>query len=369
MKYSLPLVVLLFLVAAQGFSAVNDDDLLLPTDRSEPGYGGVPFDRSSSPPSTFTAAQPQPLQSTATIGSSQGPAQVRPSMRSQIDPDHPFAQLQFDTIVPGSRITGRPLTVCEMLESVSSPQARCQLLHAYWSLAGELAKYKIVLRKQNQFAKWGQDGTNSTKAAAFQAAERQAAAQRQSLELHVILKQTELAALLRQMSYYRPIVQANQPDAEQLPIPCDLPFIGVYQTHVNQLVQFRSSFPPSNLVLLDKTIDLRRQIFEAKCEEFNATAELFDAVRGSETSIAALMQANNQYYATYAECIDAIVAYNETIAEYVALTVGPEITGRRLLMTLIQLNPEASSTSNSSFPGPTEDPADVAPVLGQEFGY
>ena len=327
MKYSFPLIILFLFAAVQGFSAVYDDYSSLPD--SDDADFNVTIEPSYPSPSPFGPIQPTPLQNPATIGSSQVTTQVRPTMRSQMDPDHPFSQLQFDTVEPGSRITGKPLTICEMLEPVSSPQTRCQLLHAYWSLAGELAKYKIALLKQEQLSKWAKDGSNLSQAAVFQAAEKQAIAQRQSLELHIILKQTQLAALLRQTGYYRPIVQANQAVTEQLPIPCDLPFIGVYQTHVNQLVQYRPTSPSSNLVLLDKTITLRRQIFEAKFEESNATAELFDVIRKTETSPTALIQAHHQYFVTYAESIDAIISYNETIAEYVALTVGPEITGRR----------------------------------------
>ena len=366
MKYSFPLIALLLFAATQGFSTTFDDDPYSPGETNlvnETNLDDAPPWPLASPlseplqPQQPSVSPPQPLRPTT------ADSQVRSSLRSQIDPDHPFSQLRFDTIDPNSRITGQPLTVCEMLEPVSSPQTRCQLLHAYWSLSGELAKYKLAIAKQNQLSQWaGKYGATGAKSTVFQAAEKQAVAQRNSIELRVILKQTEFAALLRQTGYYRPIVQANQSAAEQLPIPCDLPFIGVYQTHVNQLVQYR---PASNLVLLDKAIALRRQIFEAKCEEFNAMDELFSAIQNSETSVESLIQANNEYYATYAECIDAIVAYNETIAEYVALTVGPEISGRRLLMTLLRLNPEQNSIATGS----TEDPANSVPVVPPEDGF
>ncbi|MCL2305261.1 MAG: hypothetical protein FWC43_07955 [Planctomycetaceae bacterium] len=372
MKYAFSLLILLFFAAASHFSITLAADLLVLPDDNEPGV----FESPDSPYTPSPQLQPQspsaaPLQRpTTSIGLPQTDSaetpQVRPTMRSQTDADHPFSQLQFDVIDPNSKITGKPLTICEMLESVSSPQTRCQLLHAYWALAGELAKYKIARTKQAQLTQWGgKYGAIGAKSAVFQAAEKQAIAQRQSSELHVILKQTELAALLKQTSgYYKPIVQANQTATEQLPIPCDLPFIGVYQTHVNRLVQYR---PASNLVLLDKTIAIRRQIFETKCEEFNATAELFNAILNSEPSVEALIQTTNQYYATHGECIDAIIAYNEVIAEYVALTVGPEITGRRLLKTLIQLNPEPNQSSEVS--EPTENPADSVPVVERGYAF
>lgn len=282
--------------------------------------------------------------------------QVRDSMRSLIDPNHPFYQLRLDSepIDPNSKITGKPLTICEMLESVSSPQTRCQLLHAYWALAGEIAKYKIAMFRQVQLSKWVREiGSTDAKLPIFQAAEKQAIAQCQSLELRVILKQNELASLLKQTGYYKPVVQANQAGAEPLPIPDDLPFVKVYTTHVNQLAQYR---PASNLILLDKTITLRKQIFESKFQEFAASEELFNAIQDaslkSQASVESLILAHSQYLAAYGECTDAIIEYNDSIADYVAQTVGPEITGRRLLATLIHLNPE-----------PADNPADSVPVV------
>jgi len=363
MKYSLSLIVLFFFVAAQGFSDDDSDvdsflnpgetefDYEAPLDGRQQGTEIPVFPSETRPtrPEPNRSSQPIQRPTPMSTGSAEV-SRVHPSLRSQNDPNHPFFELQYSTVDPNSRITGKPLTICEMLETVSSPQTRCQLLHAYWALAGELAKYKIAQVKQAQLSDWARKlGPTNT---VLQAATKHAIAQRQTQELLVILKQTEFAALLRQTGFYKPVVQANLAAVEQLPIPCDLPFIGTYQTHVNQLVQYR---PGSNLVLLDKTIVLRRQIFESKFEEFNAIDELFKAIQGSDTSVESLIQTNHQYFATYVECIDAIIAYNETIAEYVALAVGPEISGRRLLMTLIQLNPES--------PEPTEDPADSAPVI------
>ena len=375
MKYSLSLVVLFFFAVAQGFSATFDEDGFWPQvstgdpEESE-GIGesssfpssqqSRPFPQPSLSPSQSQPQPQSPLQRATAAGSvpneSPGETRVRLSMRSQMDPDNPFSGLLLDSrpVDPNSRITGKPLTLCEMLESVSSPQLRCQLLHAYWALAGEIAKYKIALIKQAQFSEWVRDPDSAgSQSSMLQAAQRRAIAQSETRELLVILKQTELAALLRQTGHYRPVVQATQAGTEQLPIPIDLPFIGVYETHVHQLVQYR---PVSNLLLLDKTISLRKQIFESKFEESGATKELFDAIRGSRPSAESLIQMTNQHYEAYVEFIDAIIAYNEAIAEYVALSVGPEVTGRRLLMTLIQLNPETSE--------PTENPADSVPVLG-----
>jgi len=365
MKYTFSLIILFFFAASQGLYAQGyslDDDGMNPlptefgTDDSDP-YQSPSVSQPTSTQPYFqpqTASSPQPLARPTQTDSLRVPF----SMRSQMDPDNPFSRLQLDSapVDTNSRITGKPLTVCEMLEFVSSPQTRCQLLHAYWGLAGEIAKYKILLVKQVQITKWTRDhGSTNARSPVFQAAGKHVIAQCQSQELLVILKQTELAALLKQTGHSRPIVQANQPVDEQLPIPADLPFIGGYQTHVNQLVQFR---PTSNLVLLDKTIALRKQLFESKFDESAAMEELIRSLENSEDSVAALIQANSQYFASYAECIDAIIAYNETIAEYVALTVGPEITGRRLLRTLIQLNPEQNSESHHS-----ENPADSVPVV------
>ena len=364
MRHFPTLFIAVFLFGAgQGFSAAPVDDLLdfnpdagdLATPAIAP-LGGVfptetpaPAESPYSPPAEQPPApqnQPKPL-AAKTVG-------VPAAMRSQLDPNHPFYQLQFDAapVDSNSTITGKPLTIYEMLQSVSSPQSRCELLHAYWKLTGEIAKYKIAMFKQTQLTKWsGEIGSTSPKFPTFQAAEKKAIAETKSQEILVILRQMELASLLKQTGYIRPVVQANQAGTEQLPIPCDLPFILVYQTHVNQLAQYR---PGSNLLLLDKTISLRKQLFETKLQEFSAAEDFFEAVQDSmiksQASAEALILAHSQYLADYAEYTDAIIAYNESIADYVAETVVPEITGRRLLMTLIKLNPEEPENAADQVP-------------------
>ena len=364
-----PLFIAVFLFGvSQGFSAApvddpfdfNPDAVDLTTPATPPLEESVPpveTPASASPYPTQPAAQPVPLSSQPKPLAAKTVA-VSATLRSQMDPNHPFYQLQLDTapVDPNSTITGKSLTICEMLESVSSPQTRCELLHAYWKLSGEIAKYKITLFKQTQLTKWsGEIGSTSPKFPTFQAAEKKAIAETKSQEILVTLRQMELASLLKQTGYIKSVVQANQAGTEQLPIPCDLPFILVYQTHVNQLVQYR---PGSNLLLLDKTISLRKQLFEAKLQEFSAAEDFFGAVQDSmmksQSSAEALILAHGQYLTEYAEYTDAIIAYNESIADYVAETVGPEITGRRLLMTLIKLNPEEP-----------ENAADQVPVVKQ----
>lgn len=281
----------------------------------------------------------------------QGGTTVPESCRSVIDPEHPFYILRIGEAPSdaNARIYGQSLTVYEMLRPIQSPQARRKLLHAYWELSGAIAQYKLANFKKTQYTDWIADLSGNADAAfvkVFQSAETLAEAKTRTLELRAIQKQHALALLLQQHGVYQPVIHAaNRPSNEMpLPIPADLPLVGGYNTQANQMVRYRNA--PSRIMQLDREIALQKEILDAKFREFDAASQYCDAVRESGPRAEGIIDSYNQQIATQAEALDEIVKYNQLIADYVAETIGPEVTGQRLIRILLR-TPQPNSQPNS----------------------
>ncbi|MGL6196823.1 MAG: hypothetical protein ACRC2T_18580 [Thermoguttaceae bacterium] len=262
--------------------------------------------------------------------------------RTIADPNNPFYALQLESepTDANSSITGVPLTLYEIVAQIRSPQARAQTLELYWELAGEIAKYKILLYKLNQVSYWVNLPDAAQRAPNFRMAEKLAQAECKSAELAVKAKQIKLAAMLKRYGVYRPVLQASggNAQAEKLPIPCDLPLVSSYETRYDKIVQVRQV--TENASVLDKLIPLQKEILDAKIDEYNSANVFLEGILKSDASDAGVIGIHNQSIAAYCALVDAIVEYNKMIAEYVSQTVGPEIQGRRLLEMHVKLNPE-----------------------------
>lgn len=291
---------------------------------------------------------------------------IQDSLRSLMDQNNPFASLQLSSnpVDPNSTVSGDPLTIYEMLENVFSPHQRTQLLHVYWDLVGEIAKYKLAIQKSSQLATWtNATDTTHKKYPVLLAAAQLAQTQQDSQELIVLKKQAVLASLMKRTGATRTIVLASQnagtPGAN--PIPVDLPFIGEYKSKVNQLVHYKPT--GSDLFQMDKIIKIQRQLMGAKGQETINADALFTQVQKSQGSVESWIFTQDLYFSTYNVYLDAIIEYNRHIADYVKETVGPETTGRPLLTTIIQLNPLPAATPLNGTESGSYDPANNVPTV------
>ncbi len=251
-------------------------------------------------------------------------------------------------------------------------------MHAYWELAGEIAKYKILYFKETQISSWvrivlNNRETNSARTRLFQSAEKWANEERKTAELQVLIKQNELAALQDRQKGYGQVVFANEPQNRPLPIPCDFPLVVPYNTQANQMVQYRQL--TTKALSLDKRLPLQQRLIVSKTGAVAAGEEYLNELCSSEapTDMAttdALIFTLGQTVVLRCELVDEIVEYNREIADYVTETISPEISGRRLLAMLIQLNPadpnsdDSNETSQRSQPlGATAEIANHIPTV------
>ncbi len=283
--------------------------------------------------------------------------------------------MSSEPVDPHSIITGQPLPLAELLQNTTSPQLRGQLLHAYWELAGEIAKYKILYFKETQISSWVREllnkrETDSARVRLFQSAEKWANEERKTAELQVLIKQNELAALQDRQKGYGQVVFANEPQGRELPIPCDFPLVVPYNTQANQMVQYRQL--TTKALSLDKRIPLQQRLIVSKTGAVAAGEEYFNTLlsAGATTDAAttdALIFTLGQTAALRCELIDEIVEYNREIADYVTETISPEISGRRLLAMLIQLNPADPNSNDPNETSRRSQPLDEAAEIANQI--
>ena len=353
-------------IGSTQFGSLDDYD---PDDSSTIPEVAIPDSRPQTPRQPQSQAPRQPQTQTpkpvpaAPEGLTNPPKQNIPDyMRSVSDPNHPFYQLRLSSqpVDPNCEIAGQSLTICEMLSSVRSPQARNLLLHEYWELSRNIAKYKIYNLHVDNVNGWLEKYPDES---TLQSTAKLITAKRRSAELNVIKQQYKLAVLLRNHGIYRPVTFASEGNSERLPIPVDYPVTGTYDSSINEMVKHRQL--SSRALFLGKTLPIQQQLIESKTEEFAAENEIFTGLANSQQkTIEDLLQARNQLTVAYIAAADEIIDYNNDIADYVCETVGPELSGRDLLSKLILLNSIPSqTTADSGSPYAPDNPANSIPTL------
>lgn len=263
--------------------------------------------------------------------------QQKPSMlRSISDPNHPFAYY-FETPKPGqSTITGKPMPVAELLDNVSSPTVRKDLLRKYWELAGLMVQYNIRIDAELCVKRWIDQGRISTDRNILMPTYSLAQQERRAAELDFAKTQIQLAGLIKQST-------GKTLEADDLPIPCDFPIYKKYATYLDQIAHTERS------QYLGRLIPLQEQLIGTKTAGSKAANDILQgSIQNGQVGSRDLVFALNQRTVSFCELVDTVIEYNKLIADYTAETVGPGVSRYRLIGAIIELPNFTANLQNAA---------------------
>lgn len=301
------------------------------------GSAAVKSDRpGASLPSVVRPAQEAPKEASA-VASGEGPPAVTPTApRRPLPPDMVAKAL---TLPEGSKVSGRGLTLLEALSSAVERSQRLAVVRAYWRLSQEVAQYVCCfweLQRINEFQARAED------AALWRAARSSAQAALDAAEVAVVAAQHELAEAAAMRS------------GEPLPLPADLPHVGPYRTHYDEVAARQPL--PAHARLIDRRLPIRRSAIDIWASAVQAADDallaIVEAYRRGEADLPTVLEYAGQAARHRRQLIAAVCQYNDDIAQYALAVAGPETTGPALVAMLIKTSrPPASPSAPASSGG------------------
>jgi|GEM_PF-3730829 len=262
-------------------------------------------------------------------------------LRSIASADHPLKDVMTVERPDDSVVQGTPLYLHELLAGRTSPETRRILLREYWKLTEKYLVYKNRLLQLYLLykisASYEQDMEIKPQ---IELAITQVEKLQKATELEFIQGQYLFAELAKR--YNRDNCSTRR-DSSGLFIPADFPLATAYNTESEKLAQSSKSR------LLDKTIPLQYQVILNR----------HDACRAADLYLQSLIQNRRSPIQALSECIQeriellrAVVGYNDQIADYVAETVGPEVSGRLFLSAVLKLPPSGNNSPQPQLAAP-----------------
>ena len=252
-----------------------------------------------------------------------------------------------------SSVSGDDCSLSELLASAPTPQARRRTMEKYWRLTEKLALYNLAAIHANDVESCigrHQAGTVAQNTAALWVSARRLASEAKD--------QARIEWIAEQ---YRFIDAQRSGGSVKLPVPVDPPTVAPYQTKAEEIAKNRNfSIQAQRLnAVIPRQYEALTARFRQVDETLAAYGALFKQSGGSdETLLAALERHTN----AKREMIHAVIAYNQSIADYAAETVGANIKGDRLLMTMNQIPKNAPLPDSGPRPDTQIRMADTRPL-------
>ncbi len=297
----------------------------------------------------------------------QGPAWIsdpEPTESSRTEDTPPLAVVGFEiTQSPeklirgvlagvGERaVDGQTITLAEVLAAVPGSDQRLRATQAYWRLARQVADYRFCVEEAN-FLEDLPSPQSDSQQVIWASAQASAHAAEARSRLQTVRCQHVLAAF------------GVRTAADRLPLPADLPFVGVYETRFDALkAQGRAS---ARLARLHAMLPMERQWLQRQAEAVFAADEALRKIsRGyqqGQVPITGVLDGLTQLKNERRAFLDAVLGYNESIAEYAMMVASPDLPVQRVVGMLIEV-PDIQDSGVS-------DPLDtdsVRPVSNEEW--
>ena len=257
---------------------------------------------------TVTPATASPYQPLLAAPPQSTPRSPQREVASMVSTEHPFRQYWGVPNDPQAKMTGKAMTVTELLAGTRSPLVRCQLLQAYWELGGLLAVYHF--RCETERLASGAGGAENMLALLQE--------QRRTSELEFIKQQWALAALLKQY-------KGHTIRESELPIPADYPLYPRYQTYAEKFARTERT------QYLGRMIPIQEQLIESK----NGIWKVASAM--SQSSSQPFIMILNQRTTAFLDLTGAVIEYNKMIAEYATETIPPNVNPQQLVAAVVRL--------------------------------
>ncbi len=255
------------------------------------------------------------------------------------------------TAPPGSRLTGQPVRLADVLTNMPTRQDQSQRVDAYWDLCSSVADYYLGVREQDELQRLRSSVANVSPV--WQQAES---------ELGVRIGTSQRAAVASQ---YRLSSLMGGADASSLPLPTDLPHCGDYYARYDQVFAGRQS--PEAQQLSD-LLPMRYQELSDAALAVTRAEEFLGAIasqRGGDGT--GTLRALELLALRRRAFVQIARDYNRRIARYTELASPGQIDSVRLIGMLI-MREGASNTAtrpatlvpppNRQSHVPADDPAD-----------
>ncbi len=242
-------------------------------------------------------------------------------------------------------LPGQPLTLVAALSSAEGTPQQLEVTHAYWRLTRGVAEYRFALEEYlhlRQIRARPEDG------ATFDTALASAAAALRMAELSAVSAQHDLAEA------------AGLPTTAPLPLPADLPHVGIYRTYFDEVFSKRN--PPDRARLIHRKLPIRRQAIEARASAVQAAQDALeaaaDAYRLGTTDLQSVLWSLRRLGEQYRALLTSVCNYNHAIVDYALAVAGPQDDERVLVAMLIMpAEGTAGGPAASGAPGETTRPS------------
>jgi len=234
------------------------------------------------------------------------------------------------TAPDGTSIPGRPVALRTLLGQPAVGTGQLGTVQAYWRLTHALAGYHFAVDEYRFLAAVPAGREDQL---TLEAAQASAKAEQAEAKLAAVRAQQALAQL--------------SPSAAggQLPLPADLPVVGTYRTHFQELNQRGAA--RDELGMIDQSLPVIRDVIDAQAEAVDAaTAALppvLQAYQQGQAPLAHVLDAHDRVRRHRRAFLTAVEQYNADIASYALSVSLPTITGQRIAALLIEEQPMGKS--------------------------
>jgi hypothetical protein len=283
-----------------------------------------PFERAgpnrsvSSPPNygTLPARSNEAIAPTIPAASTPGP---KPSvlMRAMLTPP------------AGSRLSGRPVTLAEVVAGGPSRSEQALCVEAYWDLCSSVADYYLGVREQQELQRLRTEIPQAN--ATFQQAEKELAVRVGTSQRAAMASQYRLASLVGL-------------GEGSLPLPGDLPHCGNYQSHYEQIFAGR---PAAEAHELSALLPLRYAELKSAAAAVIRAEDWLTNVRRADADGTGSLRALELLALHRRAFVQIARDYNRRIARYVELATPGEIGSERLVARLIMRAGASTATRPS----------------------
>ena len=228
-------------------------------------------------------------------------------------------------------------SLLESFPATADTSAQSSVVKAYWRLATAIVRFKFAEEEATVLGQ-ATEPQAAHERALLDAARAAALARQQQLQLAITTGQYELAE------------RAFGSLADRLPWPADMPLMGRYRTNFDLLFAGRTA--PISLLRIHKLLPTTLDTLEGCAAAANtgsvAVRQTAAAYASGQAALRELLLAIGQRREQTDAFADAVLRYNEQIADYALAVVGPTANPATIVSTLIdsRTNPAAPAQSD-----------------------
>jgi hypothetical protein len=254
-------------------------------------------------------------------------------------------------------LSGRPMSLADVLGRGTSHQQKFEFAELYWRLALAVANFNwaVVESKQLEALPAGQGAIDAPLLTTARAAAQARMLEAQAL---AVAAQQELADAI------------GQP-GQALPLTVEQPLVGPYRTLFDRL--FAARTPPPRTRAIDRTLPLRRQAIDVRAAAVQAAVSAVGAAEEAhaqeKVDVLSVLAAHQDLARQRREFLRAVGEYNADIVTYAAAVANPGASNTVLMGMLTRSKGTRLSdadTGGTTFAGRNQ-PTVADPALDPDY--